>query len=145
MMEYLEEIIRGITGKSKEDKLRFGERILASTIGGALSCWNQPFEVLRVEMQSIKNDPTRPAHPTMVSSFTHIIKTSGIKGIFQGIVPRIGVAAWATICMVGFGDTVRSYCYDPHRSRKSNNFLFRWDCVEIYYVYNAIRDCSTFN
>lgn len=42
---FAEEIIRGITGKSKEDKLRFGERILASTIGGALSCWNQPFEV----------------------------------------------------------------------------------------------------
>lgn len=51
---FAEESIRGITGKSKEDKLRFGERILASTIGGALSCWNQPFEVPRVEMQSVK-------------------------------------------------------------------------------------------
>lgn len=40
---FAEETIRGITGKSKEEKLRFGEKILASTIGGALSCWNQPF------------------------------------------------------------------------------------------------------
>lgn len=30
---------------SSSEKLSFGEKILASTIGGALSCWNQPFEV----------------------------------------------------------------------------------------------------
>lgn len=31
--------------KSEKEKLKFGEKMLASTIGGALSCWNQPFEV----------------------------------------------------------------------------------------------------
>lgn len=37
--------IRRLRGKSKTDQLTMGEKIAASTIGGALSCWNQPFEV----------------------------------------------------------------------------------------------------
>ena len=37
--------IRSIRGKSPGQKLGMGEKIAASTIGGALSCWNQPFEV----------------------------------------------------------------------------------------------------
>ena len=58
-------------------------------------------------MQSMKNDPTRPANPSIGSTFKHIFAVSGVKGLFRGVVPRIGVAAWATICMVGFGDTVK--------------------------------------
>lgn len=42
---FAEDSIRSMRGKKTGDKLLFGERILASTIGGALSCWNQPFEV----------------------------------------------------------------------------------------------------
>ena len=42
---FAEESIRSMSGKRKNEKLKFGEKILASTIGGALSCWNQPFEV----------------------------------------------------------------------------------------------------
>ncbi|KAH6683521.1 mitochondrial carrier domain-containing protein [Plectosphaerella plurivora] len=99
--------IRALTGKSPTQKLSFSEKIAASTVGGALSCWNQPFEVLRIEMQSLKADPTRPASPTMVNTAKHILKTSGPAGFFRGVVPRIGVAAWATICMVGFGDMVK--------------------------------------
>ncbi|KAL2843815.1 mitochondrial carrier domain-containing protein [Aspergillus pseudodeflectus] len=106
---FAEEIIRSATGKERDEKLRFGDKILASTIGGALSCWNQPFEVLRVEMQSMKSDPGRPAKATIVSTFKHILDTSGFRGFFRGIVPRIGVASWATICMVGFGDTVKAW------------------------------------
>ena len=44
---FAEERIRWMSGKGKEEKLGFGEKILASTVGGALSCWNQPFEVSR--------------------------------------------------------------------------------------------------
>lgn len=44
---------------------------------------------------------------TMASTARHIVKTSGPFGLFRGVVPRIGVAAWATICMVGFGDVVK--------------------------------------
>jgi hypothetical protein len=42
---FAEETIRSLNGKDKNKKLKFSEKILASTIGGALSCWNQPFEV----------------------------------------------------------------------------------------------------
>lgn len=37
--------IRVLRGKAPDQKLSMGEKIGASTIGGALSCWNQPFEV----------------------------------------------------------------------------------------------------
>lgn len=37
--------IRKINGKASTEKLSMGEKIAASTAGGALSCWNQPFEV----------------------------------------------------------------------------------------------------
>ncbi|BCS17441.1 uncharacterized protein APUU_10269S [Aspergillus puulaauensis] len=105
---FAEDSIRSARGKKKGDKLLFGEKIMASTIGGALSCWNQPFEVLRVEMQSMTKDPMRPEKPTILSTFKHIVKTSGVKGLFRGVIPRIGVASWATICMVGFGDTIKA-------------------------------------
>jgi hypothetical protein len=42
---FAEESIRSITGKAENEKLKLGEKVLASTIGGALSCWSQPFEV----------------------------------------------------------------------------------------------------
>ncbi|KAH6988188.1 mitochondrial DNA replication protein [Ilyonectria sp. MPI-CAGE-AT-0026] len=99
--------IRSLKGKSSTERLTLGEKICASTFGGALSCWNQPFEVIRIEMQSLKADPTRPAEATMVSTTRYIFQSSGPVGFFRGVVPRIGVAVWATICMVGFGDLVK--------------------------------------
>uniref|UniRef100_A0A8H7KAX8 Mitochondrial DNA replication protein YHM2 n=1 Tax=Bionectria ochroleuca TaxID=29856 RepID=A0A8H7KAX8_BIOOC len=99
--------IRAIRGKKDSERLNLSEKICASTVGGALSCWNQPFEVVRVEMQSLKADPTRPASPTMLSTAKHILQTSGPSGLLRGVIPRIGVATWATICMVGLGDSVK--------------------------------------
>lgn len=40
--------IRALGGKDRTEKLTMGEKIAASTIGGALSCWNQPFEVREI-------------------------------------------------------------------------------------------------
>ncbi|KAK7207839.1 mitochondrial DNA replication protein [Myxozyma melibiosi] len=94
------------SGQTKR-KLGVGDKILASSIGGALSCWNQPFEVIRIEMQSLKSDPSRPEKLTMISTARHIYRTSGLSGFFRGVVPRFGLAAWATICMVGLGDVVK--------------------------------------
>lgn len=37
--------IRRLGSKPEGAKLSFAEKIAASTVGGALSCWNQPFEV----------------------------------------------------------------------------------------------------
>jgi hypothetical protein len=45
-----EDSIRRIRGKSETDKLGPLDKILASSIGGALATWNQPIEVIRVEV-----------------------------------------------------------------------------------------------
>lgn len=37
--------IRRLRGKAADAKFSVAEKIAASTVGGALSCWNQPFEV----------------------------------------------------------------------------------------------------
>jgi hypothetical protein len=42
---FAESQIRSMKGKLPSEKLSIGEKISASTFGGALSCWNQPFEV----------------------------------------------------------------------------------------------------
>lgn len=66
-------------------------------------------QVLRVEMQSLVSKQSITSKPTMTSAAKHILATSGPLGFFRGVVPRIGVAAWATICMVGFGDIAKEY------------------------------------
>ncbi|RYP59900.1 hypothetical protein DL769_008342 [Monosporascus sp. CRB-8-3] len=75
--------VRRITGKEEKGKLSLGEKIASSTFGGALSCWNQPFEVVRIEMQSLKADPSRPESPTMMNTAKHILRTSGPTGFFR--------------------------------------------------------------
>lgn len=42
--------IRKIKGKTETESLGAFDKILASTIGGALATWNQPIEVVRVEV-----------------------------------------------------------------------------------------------
>lgn len=63
-------------------------------------------QVIRVDMQAVKTAQTT-TKPTMLSTAQLIWRENGFRGFFRGVVPRIGVAAWATICMVGLGDTVR--------------------------------------
>ena len=46
--------IRKIRGKGEDDKLSAIEKVFASSIGGALATWNQPIEVVRVEVILIK-------------------------------------------------------------------------------------------
>jgi len=45
-----EDTIRKVRGKGETEKLGAMEKILASSIGGALATWNQPIEVIRVEV-----------------------------------------------------------------------------------------------
>lgn len=102
--------IRSATGKEKSDKLSAGEKVLASALGGGLSAWNQPIEVIRVEMQSKKDDPNRPKKMTVGNTFRYIYSNNGIKGLYRGVTPRIGLGVWQTICMVAVGDM----CVFPH-------------------------------
>jgi hypothetical protein len=101
--------IRRVTGKGDGEGLSVGEKILASGIGGGLSAWNQPIEVIRVEMQSKKEDPNRPKKMTVGNTARYIYQNNGLKGLYRGVTPRIGLGVWQTICMVALGDMWVSY------------------------------------
>jgi hypothetical protein len=99
-----ETAIRKVTHKEEGQKLSGFEKVLASTLGGGLSAWNQPIEVIRVEMQSKKEDPNRPKNLTVGKTLKYIYETNGIRGLYRGVTPRIGLGIWQTVCMVALGD-----------------------------------------
>jgi hypothetical protein len=99
--------IRSFNGKDESAKLTTPEKILASALGGGLSAWNQPIEVVRVEMQSRTDDPNRPKKMTVGNTFAYIYKNNGLKGLYRGVAPRIGLGIWQTICMVALGDVAK--------------------------------------
>ena len=97
-------MIKSASGKSEHDKLSVPEKIMAATVGGSVSAWNQPIEVIRVEMQSKKEDPNRPKKMTVANTFKYIYENNGLKGLYRGVTPRIALGVWQTICMVALGD-----------------------------------------
>jgi hypothetical protein len=102
-----ETMLRRIAGKEEGQKLSGLEKILASGIGGGLSAWNQPIEVIRVEMQSKTVDPNRPKNLTVAKTLKYIYQSNGLKGLYRGVTPRIGLGIWQTICMVALGDMAK--------------------------------------
>ena len=123
-----ETVIRNVRGKSEHDQLGALDKILASSVGGALATWNQPIEVIRVEvrglifclrdtqrrcvwqMQSMAKEAAnvnRPAKLTIMNTLAFIYKENGIRGLYRGVTPRIGLGIWQTICMVSFADYVK--------------------------------------
>ncbi|AMD20232.1 HDL512Cp [Eremothecium sinecaudum] len=107
LSRWVEGLIKKFTGKDEHEKLSALEKITASAIGGGLSAWNQPIEVIRVEMQSKTNDPNRPKNLTVAKTLKYIYETNGIKGLYRGVTPRVGLGVWQTVFMVGFGDMAR--------------------------------------
>lgn len=99
--------IRRATGKEHGEKLNAFEKILASSLGGGLSAWNQPIEVIRVELQSKAEDPNRPKKMNVFSAAKYIYSTNGVKGLYRGVTPRIGLGVWQTVCMVALGDLAK--------------------------------------
>lgn len=57
-----EQSIRKSKGLKDGDKLSTLDRIAASTVGGALGCWNQPIEVVRVEVSLSCHHHCFPIH-----------------------------------------------------------------------------------
>ncbi|KAJ3803388.1 mitochondrial carrier domain-containing protein [Lentinula aff. detonsa] len=108
-----ESSIRKIRGKTNDEKLGAMDKIIASSVGGALATWNQPIEVIRVEMQSMAKNAAasvnRPAKLTIWSTFSYIYKENGIKGLYRGVTPRIGLGIWQTVCMVSLADYVKAW------------------------------------
>lgn len=46
---------------------------------------------------------------TVMGTLSHIYKENGIKGLYRGVAPRIGLGIWQTICMVSFADAVKDF------------------------------------
>ena len=63
-----------------------------------MACWNHPFEVARIEMQAAA--VAKEAKMSMTSTLSKIYQVNGIHGLFQGVVPRIGLGIWQTLFMV---------------------------------------------
>lgn len=83
---------------SKDVKLSVTEEAVSGIIGGALSTWNQPFEVLRIEAQAnaAKGLPSK----NIVQTCKMIVSEAGVAGLFQGIMPRMGLCIWQTLFLV---------------------------------------------
>ena len=99
-----EDGVTWLTGRSQNSRLNTTEKILCSAFGGALACWNHPIEVIRVEMQSMKADPNRPKDLTIAKAMRFIYSDSGMRGLYRGVLPRMCLGIWQTICIVALGD-----------------------------------------
>ncbi|KAI8327172.1 mitochondrial carrier domain-containing protein [Choanephora cucurbitarum] len=84
------------------------DKILASIAAGGLSCWNQPLEVIRVEMQSQLKTVGRPEKMTLMNTTKYIYQQNGLGGFYRGVMPRIGLGIWQTLVMVAMGDYFRA-------------------------------------
>ncbi len=87
--------IRKVKGK---DKLSIGDEALSGVIGGCLSTWNQPFEVLRIDAQAAgaRGEPSK----NILETSSKILKESGVGGFFRGVIPRMGLCVAQTLFMV---------------------------------------------
>lgn len=94
-------------GDDKHRKLSVSEKLMASVVGGALGCWNQPLEVIRVEMQSQTKQPNRPEKLNIWTTAKYIYENHGVKGFYRGVTPRIGLSVYLTVCMVFGGDQIK--------------------------------------
>ena len=63
-----------------------------------------------LQMQSMSKataNSNRPAKLTILNTLAFIYKENGIKGLYRGVTPRIGLGIWQTVCMVSFADYVK--------------------------------------
>ena len=79
-------------------KLSMGQEALSGCLGGMLSCWNHPFEVARIEMQA--RAVAGEEALSMVGVLSQVHGQYGIRGLFQGLLPRMGLNIWQTLFMV---------------------------------------------
>ena len=79
-------------------QLTTGQNVLAGVCGGTLACWNHPFEVARIEAQA-RADQGQSAK-SMAGVMAMVVRENGVRGLFQGIIPRWGLGVWQTLFMV---------------------------------------------
>ena len=59
--------------------------------------------------QSQVKTPGRPEKMNISTAAKWIYQNNGVKGFYKGVVPRIGLGMWQTVCMVTIGDSLRQY------------------------------------
>lgn len=83
-------------------RLSAGEEILAAAIGGTLSCWNHPFEVVRIEMQSVGNIVADKNHASSSSSSSTSASTSSSLSTSSASSPSSSIASQQPHKTIGF-------------------------------------------
>ncbi|CAI7723576.1 mitochondrial carrier protein, putative [Plasmodium vivax] len=73
------------------------EELLCGVLGGALSVWNNPFDVIRVYMQ---NSANKNIKLTFFQSFVSLYREGGILYLYKGVIPRCFLCIWQTLFMV---------------------------------------------
>lgn len=88
-------------------RLSVPEEAVAGIIGGVLSCWNHPFEVARIEMQAraLAGEESR----SMAQVLRAVHGEYGVRGLFQGLLPRMGLNVWLTLFMVSGAHIVKQF------------------------------------
>ena len=94
-------------GPNGSKKLSTLEEATSGVIGGCLSTWNQPFEVMRIEAQAVAARGDKPLG--MLATARLIVKGHGVLGLFQGIIPRMGLCVWQTLFMVTVPYLMKGY------------------------------------
>ena len=91
-------------GGDKTRKLTKVERLSAAVLGGATMCWNQPLEIIRVEMQTAREGE---AKPSFFKAAQRIYAENGLAGFYRAVIPRMGLSIYLTTVMVFGGDEVK--------------------------------------
>lgn len=60
-------------------------------------------------MSKATNVAGRPEKLTILNTLSYIYRENGIKGLYRGVTPRIGLGIWQTVCMVSFADYVKAW------------------------------------
>ncbi|EUD69090.1 hypothetical protein C922_00782 [Plasmodium inui San Antonio 1] len=83
------------------------EELLCGVLGGALSVWNNPFDVIRVYMQ---NSANKNIKLTFFQSFVNLYREGGILYLYKGVIPRCFLCIWQTLFMVTGVKILNKYC-----------------------------------
>ncbi len=104
-------VIEGVICRGDNDRqLSKVERVGCSAIGGGLACWNQPFEVIRVQQQIPREGPRLG----MTEAARQIYQQNGVRGFYRGVTPRVCLSVYLTVVMVFGGDEVKQYFAGTH-------------------------------
>ena len=68
----------------------------------------------------------RPEKLTIQNTLSYIYRENGVKGLYRGVTPRIGLGMWQTVCMVSFADYVKAWCVSRF---SASAYWVLWCCL----------------